>query len=111
MISSIACIVFWQAQHLSLIFRRLSVDHPPSPEKRDTRLHVTHWTGSAEAPETTEKFSADQFRGLQEMWNKVTYKWGLCGSPFLSCLLTQLALSAVIKFGLNMDNEVLVRKT
>lgn len=45
------------------------------------------------------------------MWNKVTYEWGLCGSPFLSCLLTQLALSAVIKFGLNMDNEVLVRKT
>lgn len=32
------------------------------------------------------------------------------GSTLPTCLLTQLAVSAVIKFVLNMGNEILVRK-
>lgn len=109
MISSIACIIFWQAEHLSsLTFRHLSTDHLSLLEKGDTRLHTTYWTGSAEAAETTEKFGADPFCDLQEMWNKVTYTWGACGSPLPTSLGCD---SAVIEFGLNTDNEVLVRKT
>lgn len=57
-----------------------------------------------------ERFSAEQFCDLQEMWNKVTDTWSACGSSLLSCLLTQMAVSMAVKFGPNADNEVLVRK-
>lgn len=54
-------------------------------------------------------------RKLLNLWRKYRTKeygtWDACGSSLPTCLLTHLAVSAVIKFVLNTDNEIFIRKT
>lgn len=70
-----------------------------SQEKGGTSLHISHWTGKTET-----------FVSMEEIWNK-SLEHGIPVDPpsLPTCLLTHLAVSAVINFVLNMGNEILVR--
>lgn len=82
MISSIICIIFWQAQHLSsLTFRHLSVDHPSLPWKRRHQITHNSLDGTCRSYWNYRKVWCRPVCNLQEMWNNIPYTWGPCGSP------------------------------